>query len=59
MSESAPPPSMALKVYLVVQDSNVGAPSKILAVKLNRSSAQRLVDRVVGARIEKVLADKV
>jgi uncharacterized protein (DUF697 family) len=57
-SGTLPRAGMAVKVYVVIQDSNVGGASKILGAKLTRGAAQEIVDTIAGARIEKVIADK-
>lgn len=56
------PNSYGVKVYLVMLPNNVARPGepnvKIIAYKLTRAAAQKIVDRVPGAYIEKGLADK-
>lgn len=59
-----PPPGTNVKVYVVYQRMHRTASSmhkpnlRVLAVKLNRASAQRIVDKIPGTWIEKFYADK-
>lgn len=62
MDASASKKPMAVKVYLVLLTNNVAqdgeANRRIIAAKLTRGAAQRIVDNLPGAYIEKVEADK-
>lgn len=53
---------MEVKVYLVLQRINLpkaGEPDeRVIAARLTREAAQRIVDRTPGTRIDKHLATK-
>ncbi len=55
-------PSLAVKVYLVLQTINVardGTPNRqVIAARLTRAAADEVVDRVAGTYVEKYLATK-